>query len=49
MVQILSYKSNSLHTATIRSLIFNLDHEIDSLHFISNGENLNLNHGGAVK
>jgi hypothetical protein len=23
----------------VRSVIFNLEHEIDSLHFISNGEN----------
>ena len=32
---------------TIRSVIFNLEHDMDSLHFISNGEDLNPN--GRVK
>ena len=41
MVQILSHEYNSVKTTTsfkILSIIFNLDHEMDSLHFISNGE-----------
>jgi hypothetical protein len=38
MFQILSHGSNCGCMYTVRSVIFNLDHEIDSLHFILNGK-----------
>ena len=43
MVQILFHKSNDIQTALSfkilnDSVIFNLDHEMETLHFISNGE-----------
>jgi hypothetical protein len=53
MVQILFQRFKSVYTVTsfkilndgslytVRSVIFNLDHEMNSFHFISNGEDPN--------